>query len=330
MNAVAMTDVTLFHAERDQERDRVTTVITLPTFRRPAHLKRTLESLAALETDERIAVIVIENDADGREGAKMARECLASMTCPATVLIAHNRGNCHAYNAGWSRALALYPRFTHLAVIDDDELALPEWLAALHAVAKRTGADIVGGPQIPIFEASDSDRWKAHPVFTPHYAESGSVPILYSSGNVLIARKVLDAMPQPFLDPVFNFIGGGDSDFYRRARNAGFRFAWSAEAAVLETTPARRTEHAWVTARSLRNGAISTLLDHRQRPGAAGRIRTFAKSLALLAMSPARAIPLAVKSGSLYTGLYHIQVALGRLQAEFGMVGEQYREPEKN
>lgn len=305
-------------------------VVSLPTFRRPDHLIATLKSLEAQRNAADLAVIVMENDADGLAGAKAAAAWLKTSTLSAVVIVAHQRGNCHAYNAGWAMALNLFPAFSHLAVIDDDEIATPDWLTLLLATATRTGADLVGGPQQPIFIEERLDSWRMHPVFASPYGETGPVPILYSSGNVMMARRVLETMPQPFLDPAFNFIGGGDSDFYRRCKAAGFKFAWCAQAAVLETVPDRRTEFSWLNARSLRNGAISAMIEKRQDPSMAGRVKALAKSMALLAASPWRGIRLGLRTRSFVTGLYHMQVAIGRLMAEFGFVNEQYRNPEAN
>ncbi|MDP2121411.1 MAG: glycosyltransferase [Hoeflea sp.] len=308
----------------------VRVAVTLPTFRRPDHLIMTLDSLQAQGLGSETAIIVMENDAEGLEGARAAAEWLESSHVKVIVIVAHQRGNCHAYNAGWETALAEFPKLTHIAVIDDDEIAGPGWLSGLMKTAQKTGADLVGGPQVPVFADKALDGWRRHPVFTPHYRDTGPVPILYSSGNVLISRPVLDIMPRPFLDPAFNFIGGGDSDFYRRAKARGFSFAWSAEAAVMETLMSRRAEFSWLNARSLRNGAISSILEKRQWPGMQGRVRTFAKSLALLAAAPWRGLRLGLQTGSAVIGLYHIQVALGRLMEEFGLVNEQYRNPESN
>ena len=55
-----------------------------------------------------------------------------------------------------------------------------------------------------------------------------------------------------------------------------------------------------------------------------------AKSLALLGASVPRGIALAIQTRSGLIGLYHAQVALGRLMSEFGVANEQYRKPEKN
>lgn len=307
-----------------------TVVVTLPTFRRPDHLLKTLASLAKQHTGRRFAVVVMENDAEGKAGLAAATPVFVSGQIEGLILVAHERGNCSAYNAGWQTALAEFPAMQHLLVIDDDECAGEDWIERLCTAAEMIGADIVGGPQRPIFEAGAALAYASHPVFTPHYATTGPVPILYSSGNVLIRRTVLEAMGAPFLDVGFNFIGGGDSDFYARARRRGFNFGWCEEAPVFETTPARRTEFSWINARSLRNGAISAIIERRADPGMGGRLRRTAKSAALLAASPFRAIKLGWKLRSAAIGLYPVQVAVGRFLAEFGRVNEQYRRPEQN
>ena len=55
-----------------------------------------------------------------------------------------------------------------------------------------------------------------------------------------------------------------------------------------------------------------------------------AKSLALLAAAPWRGLVLGLRTRSGLIGLYHAQVALGRLLSEFGVKNEQYRKPEAN
>ncbi len=305
-------------------------VVTVPTFRRPDQLRETLASIVAQRFSRPFAIVVMENDAEGMEGAQAAEAFLTEKRFPGLVVIARQRGNCHAYNVGWKATLQTFESLEAIAVIDDDEVADPDWLENLVHARERFGVDMVGAPQIPIFEQKTSERWARHPVFTPAYAETGRVPILYSSGNVMIGRPVLDAMPQPFLDPLFNFIGGGDSDFYSRARKSGFRFAWCNEAPVFETIPDRRTERSWLRARSQREGAISAIIEKRARPNPAGRLRILAKSLAMLALSPLRSMRLWARTGSPVIGLYFVDVAIGRFIAEFGQINEQYRNPESN
>jgi GT2 family glycosyltransferase len=305
--------------------------VTVPTFRRPQQVLETLDSLAAQRTTRRFAVIVMENDAEGRQGAEAVAPRLLSGALPGLAIIAHERGNCCAYNAGWQTALEQFPNLKAVAVIDDDEIADPDWLERLCEAAQAFGADIVGGPQVPVFAEPAHAHWAEHPVFAPPYRASGRVPALYSSGNLFVTRPVLDAMERPFLDLKFNFMGGGDSDFLSRAAQRGFRLAWCAEATVHETVPARRVEQDWIRARSLRNGVISTLVEKKRRAGTPfASVKVLLKSLALLAASPLRGAIRLVRTGSPSIGLYPVYVAAGRVMAEFGYANEQYRQPEKN
>jgi len=311
--------------------EAVDVVVTIPTFRRPGQLMDTIASVLAQKTTRRFAVIVMENDGERREGADIASPAFERGDVPGLLIIAHERGNCSAYNAGWETALLHFPAFTHLLVIDDDETADPNWLERMCATAERFQADIVGGPQVPVFAKSGQQKWADHPVFAPPYRATGLVPSLYSSGNLLIGRHVLVRMRPPFLDLRFNFMGGGDSDFLSRSSEAGFTLGWCADAPVMETVPERRLEADWIRARSLRNGVISTLVEKKRRAASPlGKVRVFAKSLALLAISPFRGLARFASTGSAAIGIYPVHVALGRVLAEFGYANEQYRQPEKN
>jgi len=170
----------------------------------------------------------------------------------------------------------------------------------------------------------------AHPVFQPPYPHSGPVPILYSSGNVAIKTELLKDHGDPWLDEGFNFLGGGDSDFYDRSKAKGATFAWEVDAAVDETTPARRTELSWLNSRSLRNGSISALIQKRAANGTVDHIKRIVKSLLLLAASPYRFAITLAKTKSPARSLNAMNVALGRLLMELGFANEQYRAAEKN
>ena len=311
--------------------ETIDVVVTLPTFKRPEHLLKTLVSLKAQVTARRFAIVVMENETEKREGAEAAKPLFGSGELPGLLIIAQDRGNCNAYNAGWLTALKAFPNFTSLLVIDDDEIADPNWLENMCKTRETYGVDFVGGPQLPVFAKPEHTKWSTHPVFSPHHTRTGRVPIIYSSGNLLVGRNVLETMPFPFLDLAFNFMGGGDSDFISRSVVKGFTIAWCAEAPVYETIPARRVEADWIRARALRNGVISTLIEQRKRGGEPfGGAKTVLKSLALLAVSPLRAVITVVQTGSLSIGAYQIYVGLGRVLAEFGYSNEQYRQPEKN
>ena len=308
----------------------VTSVVCVPTFRRPEMLEATLRSLAGQKGGHDFAVIVVENEGVERAGAARASALLAAGLFKGFVIVEPRQGNCKAYNAAWRCALTRFPALEQVLGIDDDEEAEPGWLDAFVTAARTAPAELFGGSVTAAFADASRTWLSAHPVFRSHYSVSGPVPMLYSSANYLIRRGVLDRLGFPFLDESFDFTGGGDTDFFTRAKAAGFRFWWVQEAAQRETMPARRTEADWIRARGYRNGAISARIERRSRPGTTGRLWVLAKSLMLLAASPWRGLMLGLDTRSLTIGLYHAQVALGRLGTEFGVVDEQYRVPEKN
>ncbi|MGL4240162.1 MAG: glycosyltransferase family 2 protein, partial [Beijerinckiaceae bacterium] len=188
--------------------------IVVPTYKRPEHLVLTLESLQAQTTEAAFAVVVVENHAAGREGAVAASRVLSEGGLAGVVVVEPRQGNCNAYNAGFATALDTFPNLTHVAIIDDDEVASPTWLSRLLAGAAEGGADIVGGPQVPRFEdAVGARRYGGHPVVQPAHASTGAAGLITSTGNCLVGVQVLHRMRPRFLDERFNFLGGGDTDF---------------------------------------------------------------------------------------------------------------------
>ena len=317
----------LWRSEHDP--DAVLLAVTVPTFQRPEHLKRTLESVLTQAAPLPFAIVVMDNHPD-LAGAKAAQELLATNDVAAVIVAAHERGNCSAYNAGWWTALETFPALDFVLVIDDDEIARPGWIAEMIRVAEETGADCTGAPQWPVFPEGTGQVAACHPVFRPPYRSTGPVPILYSSGNVLIRAALLRRHGFPYLDTRFNFIGGGDSDFYARVERMGARFAWAADAGQDETIPARRAEFSWLNARALRNGTISALIERKAARTSLDVARRLSKTAVLLALSPWRGVRDAVVSRSATQGLNHMLVALGRLLAEFGFANEQYRAANRN
>src|SRR6195952_5262589 len=129
-------------------------VVCIPSFRRPQHLRLTLASLAAQRTSRRFAVVIVENDATRRESVPVAAEFLASGKFPGLCVVEPRQGNCHAINAAFETALATFPKASSLLMIDDDEIASPDWLELMLRAAETTGADVVGGPALPDFDDS--------------------------------------------------------------------------------------------------------------------------------------------------------------------------------
>lgn len=308
----------------------VQAVAVVPTFRRPAMLAETLASLAAQRTTVRFAVLVVENDAAGREGYGVAASWLTPGTLAGVALMEPQQGNVHAINAGFAAALEHFPNAEHLLMIDDDEIASAGWLDAMVAGAEASGADIVGGPVVPRFREDAPGLLRRHPVFWPSHGSTGSVPMIYGTGNCLIRRRVFERLGQPALDPRFNFLGGGDLDFFTRAKRAGLRSHWVQEALISETVPGERARFGWVLKRGLRIGSINRAVEVKQAEGVAGRLKVLAKDVAIVPLALLRALGQLAMTRNPAVAAHPLAVSFGRLMAAAGIEQQPYRAKDKS
>jgi GT2 family glycosyltransferase len=300
-------------------------VVCIPSFRRPQHLRLTLQSLANQRTERRFAVVVVENDTLGRESVPVAIEFFWTGNIPGLCVVEPRQGNCHAINAAFATALATFPAATKLLMIDDDEIASPDWLERMVDAAEFTGADLVGGPVLPDFDDDMKRGLRRHPAFRPAYEESGPVPIIYGCGNCLITRRVFERLADPAFDLKFNFLGGGDTDFFVRCRQAGMRFHWAADAVITETVPRSRTNPRWLVVRGLRIGAINYHIEVKAARTLWSRARLLAKMLAMLPLSLIRAGRLVVTEHKALIALHPMTVAVGSALAAIGIEPQPYK-----
>lgn len=300
-------------------------VVCVPTFRRPQHLRKTLESLARQCTTRRFAVVIVENDTMGSEGAGVAAEFLRGGRFPGLCVVEPRQGNCYAINAAFETALATFPEATHFLMIDDDEIAAAEWLELMVRAAETSGAAVVGGPVFPVFDDGSKQTLQSHPAFAPAYRRTGPVPVIYGCGNCLVARQVFDALGSPAFDLRFNFLGGGDVDFFERCRKAGMTFHWTADALITETVPNGRTKPRWITIRGLRIGAINYHVQRKWAKTPWSRARLLAKLFAMLPLSLLRSAYIAVTGRQPLTALHPVFVAVGSALAAVGIEPQPYK-----
>jgi GT2 family glycosyltransferase len=300
-------------------------VVCIPSFRRPQHLRLTLESLANQRTNRRFAVVVVENDALRRESVPVAIEFFWTGHVPGLCVVEPQQGNCHAINAAFETALTTFPAATKLLMIDDDEIASPEWLERMVSAAEATGADLVGGPVLPDFDDDLKRGLRRHPAFRPAYDVSGPVTIIYGCGNCLITRAVFERLADPAFDLKFNFLGGGDTDFFVRCRQAGMQFHWAADAVITETVPHSRTNPRWLVVRGLRIGAINYHIEVKAARTVWSRARLLAKMLAMLPLSLIRAGRLVVTEHKPLIALHPMAVAVGSALAAIGIEPQPYK-----
>ena len=300
-------------------------VVCIPTFRRPQHLAKTLASLSAQVTTARFAVVVVENENERREGQAVADKAFAEGHLHGLCVVESQQGNCSAINRAFATGLERFPEAPYLLMIDDDEVAAPTWLDEMLRAARDSQADIVGGPVMRVFEADPDNAAKLHPLFNSPALPSGFVPTLFGSGNCLISRRVFEALGSPAFDLRFNFLGGGDMDFFTRCRRKGFKSYWNSAAIAVETVPVQRTATDWMIRRGVTTGVINYTIDRKHHPHASGYLMLWGKNFASLALSFARAAELYRKTRHWLPALHPELVSVGRALAALGFSPAPYK-----
>src|ERR1700733_12463562 len=144
-------------------------VVCIPCFRRPDHLRKTLQSLVDQRTDRRFAVVMVENDASVCGSVPVANEFLRAGKLAGLCVVEPRQGNCQAINAAFETAHTIFPNAADFLMIDDDEIASPDWLERMVQTAEVTGADVVGGPVLQRFDDEAKCGLRRHPAFRPTY-----------------------------------------------------------------------------------------------------------------------------------------------------------------
>ncbi len=233
----------------------MTTLISIGicTFRRPG-LARTLASIAdqSLPEDVSVEVVVVDNDQAG-SAKPIVAEFAARFSFTAVYEIEPRRGLSSARNHVLSSA-----RGAWIALIDDDEIAEPDWLTQLFHCARRFDAQAVVGRVRPKYEAERDAPWIAGSgAFDLQLPETGTRIGADDalSGNALLNGDFLRAHSLGF-NEAFNRTGGEDTDFFSRLIAQGGTVVSSREAVVHEIIGRDRMTPEYLIQRALRTGEI--------------------------------------------------------------------------
>lgn len=222
--------------------------VLIPTFRRPDGLSRALKSVFA-QTRLPDEIVVVDNAPEG--GAKAVIDALASRS-PVTLTHVHEPapGVANARNAGFAAA-----KGRHIAQLDDDQSAAPDWFAGLMETRDRLDAPVVFGPVKA--ETIEGGRLR-QAYMTRLYSRAGPdrdrlVAKPFGCGNSLIDRAAAPLPALPF-DPATNETGGEDDLLFAYLASQGIRFGWSAGAQVIEHVDPARARWRYLMARSFAFG----------------------------------------------------------------------------
>ncbi|MCO8126373.1 glycosyltransferase [Acidimicrobiia bacterium EGI L10123] len=194
--------------------------VCIPTHRRPALLARCLDAVLAQEPGRHeIEVVVVDDGSPASDGvAEVVAAAAGGAALPVRYeRLATNRGAAAARNTAWRLASGEWIAFT-----DDDCRPRPDWLRRL--LASVDDVDIIQGCTVP-------DPAGQHLVGRP-LVRTLDVPApdgFFQTCNIAYRRAVLEQLDG--FDVTFAR-SGEDTDLAWRARAAGARTAFRADAVV--------------------------------------------------------------------------------------------------
>lgn len=291
--------------------------VCVPTHRRPALLRRLLESLTqqrgVTEGKFTLSVVIVDNDSTAESARSVVEDFRrAHPGLPIVYATESARNFALVRNRVVSLATGDF-----IAFIDDDEFPEPVWLLTLLETQTRFGADGVLGPVRPYFDA-EPPRWIRRGRLCERPAHPTGLTLRWSqtrSGNALLKRSLFAADGDALaFDPAYA-AGGEDVDFFKRATLAGRRFVWCEEAPAYEIVPPERWRVSYFLKRALLQGGISAGYAC-EKSTLLARARVSLRALAALAVY-ALILPFSILGGFHVTMKYLIKSChhLGRLRA---------------
>jgi succinoglycan biosynthesis protein ExoM len=297
-------------------------VIGIPTYKRPKMLEKLILSIYASQLNSdlmsTINIVVVDNDKERTAEStivKLKKKCL-------NPFVIHyfnfpKKGLTHVRNEIIKQSLSFDPDY--IAFVDDDEYVTENWLKELVKTMIDMNADIVLGPNLPVFE-KEVPEYLAHWFHVENF-ENNKPMELVESNNLLIKSKFL-VDHNILFDSRFDQTGGEDTFFGVQAIEKGARIFWAHDAIVYETIPEKRASLKWLMRRIYRAASTFTYI-LKLKKSYAMLIRKFFISIFYLGLGICSLVFLPFSGKHKYLGLIKISEALGGFA---GMMNIRYKE----
>jgi len=225
--------------------------VCICTYKRPDLLHNLLRKLVGQNTKNLFtySVVIVDNDIN-----QSAQEIVSKVKKKEGINI--NYFVEPEQNISLARNKAIqHVKGNLIAFIDDDEYPNDRWLINLYMALKKFKANGVFGSLSPVFEKTPP-RWiKEGKFFDIDRPKTGTVLNWNETrtSNVLLTKNIF--IDNKF-DPLFGRTGGEDTDFFKRVKDAGFKFISCKEAVVYQVVSQDRLKIKWGIKRALRVGMI--------------------------------------------------------------------------
>jgi glycosyltransferase involved in cell wall biosynthesis len=233
-------------------------VIGLCTFNRYEPLKEAMDCLLQIDVPERTDVEFVLVDNDKNAGAKYIFDAYApDMPFQCHYFVEINRGLAHVRNRVIDEALKL--RATAIAMFDDDEIVVQEWLVELYKVFKTLKIDGVAGT---VYRLLPPDTPSLIKKLWFNRKEPANVPIkLLPTNNCLFSIDLVKPEGKNIrFNNIFNFSGREDLIFSFDALLQGAIFMSAPNAIVIEKFPKERSTFKYLLKRWFETGISDVMV----------------------------------------------------------------------
>ncbi|WP_445777443.1 glycosyltransferase family 2 protein [Shewanella sp.] len=154
---------------------------------------------------------------------------------------------------------AIKHEFNFLAFIDDDAYPDSHWLNSLLMTQIRCNANVVTGPQIPIFSPSASNFFRFASIYSERKFMQDQKIFWAATNNVLMQLSFFKEQNLFFNENLTQ--GGEDKELFLRSTKAGAVICWDCNAVVSEIVVESRMTVSWAIDRSFRHGATGYAIE---------------------------------------------------------------------
>jgi glycosyltransferase involved in cell wall biosynthesis len=228
--------------------------VVVCTYNRANMLRDTLASLFMLATDGQFTyeILVVDN-ASTDNTSTVIQEAAQASPVPLRGVLEPNPGVSFARNRGIAEAKTPW-----IAFFDDDQIAHPQWLKELRAIALEKQVRCTGGAnRLKLPEGGDLKALSraSRALLSETVNNDALRPYTRKwapgTGNLLIQRSVFDEVGT---FDVSLRQGGEDTDLYRRIWGAKIRAWYTPKAISYHVIPAYRLTDEYFRWKALRNG----------------------------------------------------------------------------
>jgi succinoglycan biosynthesis protein ExoM len=231
-------------------RERIRVAVCICTRNRSEGFLRCAKSVLRqqLPADCTMTLIVVDNSQDGSE--RKTVQVLAFQDSRALYVHEPTAGIPNARNAAIEAALETGA--THIAFIDDDEIAPEQWLSCLLAVANETACDVVHGSAERCVRG---DGMRLAATWRASEGKPTAEPATKAATNNVLFRSWIVADGDGLRFDTNMRYGGSDGEFFMQTYRLGAVIMKTADAPVFEEWDELREGPAYQRRRAFRNGA---------------------------------------------------------------------------